>query len=160
MFSFSSQDLHSQATLKSWLDDGPSKVINSENVAHTYEQVRGFSGGRVTVRYLDWVDFRADDLNDQPIDVIVGSDLVYDLSVLPGLAFVIKSLLAANRSRKAEAYIACTMRKQESVATFLELVKGQGLSYEVVFKRVFSPTDCNMVTHEPLQPVTLFKIYE
>ena len=83
--------------------------------------------------------------------------------MIPALAHVIKSLLVGKNGSSSkpgvEAYIACTNRKPESIALFLKNLQLKDLKTEVVFKRAFSPADCNMVSHEPLQPVTLFRIY-
>ena len=92
------------------------------------------------------------------MDIVVGSDLVYDMGILPGLASLIHNLLANNKSRNTNAYIACTQRKQKSIETFLSAIKNEGLNYDVVLRRTFSPSDCIMISHEPLHAVTLFRI--
>ena len=173
--------MHSRESLTRWLVEGPDDIVETGNfsalanngdstVVARSDLDEGCGNGvmtppgSVTVRHLDWTNFNEDNpLGDneeppRPIDVIVGSDLVYNVDVLPGLAKLIKALLVANQSRGTNSYIACTNRKQESISLFLQLIKDQGLVYEVVFKRAFSPADCNMVWHEPLQPVTLYKI--
>ena len=88
----------------------------------------------------------------------MGSDLVYDMGILPGLASLLYDLLEINQCRKTHAYISCTQRKQQSTETFLSCIKNVGLHYEIVFRRTFSPSDCIMISHEPLHAVTLFKI--
>lgn len=110
------------------------------------------------VRHLDWTNFTRDEVLDLNADVIVGSDLVYDMDILPGLASLIRNLLDINQSRKTSAYIACTQRKPESIETFLSCIKNEDLNYDVVLRRTFAPTDCIMISHEPLHAVTLFKI--
>jgi hypothetical protein len=110
------------------------------------------------VQYLDWTDFKKETLLDFKPDVIMGSDLVYDRNILPGLASLLQNLLEINRCRKTHAYISCTQRNHQSMETFLSCIKNEGLHYEVVFRRTFSPSDCIMISHEPLHAVTLFKI--
>ena len=102
--------------------------------------------------------YKRQELLDLYADVIVGSDLVYDMDILPGLASLIRNLLDINKSRKTSAYIACTQRKQTSIDTFLSTIKNEGLSYEIVLRRTFSPSDCIMISHEPLHVITLFRI--
>ena len=91
--------------------------------------------------------------------------MIFIFQVIPALAHVIKSLLVAKASEmnvgrrpSPEAYIACTNRNPQSIALFLEELARQQLDTEVVFKRAFSPSDCTIVSHEPLQPVTLYRI--
>lgn len=120
--------------------------------------MKGTEAGSVTVRRLDWMNFRANHEKDKLLDVIVGSDLVYDLSVLPGLVHVIKELLIHNKEKETKAFIACTQRKEESIRKFLQLIEQHDLKHDVVFKRCFSPSECNMISHEPLHPVTLYCI--
>ena len=110
------------------------------------------------VRSLDWVNFSHRELLDLNADVIMGSDLVYDMEILPGLASLLRTLLEINKSRKTQAYIACTQRKHKSIETFLSCMKNEGLVYEIILRRTFSPSDCIMITHEPLHAVSLFKI--
>ena len=110
------------------------------------------------VQYLDWTNFKKEELLDFKPDVIMGSDLVYDMGILPGLASLLQNLLEINRCRKTHAYISCTQRKHQSMETFLSCIKNEGLHCEVVFRRTFSPSDCIMISHEPLHAVTLFKI--
>ena len=88
----------------------------------------------------------------------MGSDLVYDMDILPGLASLIRNLLDINKSRQACAYIACTQRKPKSIETFLSSIKNEGLNYDIIIRRTFSPSDCIMISHEPLHAVTLFRI--
>ena len=88
----------------------------------------------------------------------MGSDLVYDLEILPGLASLLRNLLEINRCRKTVAYIACTHRKPKSMETFLNCIKNEKMQYEAVFRRTFSPSDCIMIAHEGLSTVSLFKI--
>ena len=99
-----------------------------------------------------------DDLKGFDIDVIVGSDLVYDMKILPALASVIRNLLDNNKLRNTSAYIACTQRKQTSIDTFLQKIKDEGLQYNVILRRSFSPRDCIMVNHEALHNITIYKI--
>ena len=113
-----------------------------------------FSG----IKYLNWVDFTPESLQDLKADVIMGSDLVYDLEILPGLASLIRNLLEINRDRKTVAYISCTHRKPKSMETFLSCIKNEKMQYVAVFRRTFSPSDCIMIAHEGLSTVSLFKI--
>ena len=123
----------------------------------------GFSlyGGRdrkckLSVRKLDWTDFSMSDL-PKDVDVVLGSDLVYSVDLLPHLAEVIKALLETTTA--SVCFVACTQRSagfHDSV--FLSEVERAGLRHEVAFKRTFTPQDCIMVNHEPLRPVVLYRI--
>ena len=58
--------------------------MTSENVTQTNYEVPSITdGGKLTLRYLNWsCDFKADAFTGKDsFDVIVGSDLVYDLQV-------------------------------------------------------------------------------
>ncbi len=45
----------------------------------------------VTLRHLDWLKFNGDDFKE--VDVIVGTDIVYERTILPELCDVIRTLL-------------------------------------------------------------------
>jgi hypothetical protein len=45
----------------------------------------------VTLRQLDWLKFNGDDFKE--VDVIVGTDIVYERTILPELCDVIRTLL-------------------------------------------------------------------
>ena len=110
------------------------------------------------IRHLDWTDFKRDEIQDLHADVIMGSDIVYFMDILPGLAKLLRNLLEINMHRGTKAYISCTQRREQSIDTFLKCIKNEGLHYEVLLRRVFSPSDCVMITHEPLHSITIYKI--
>lgn len=126
-----------------------------------------FQFNQVRVEKLDWTLFDPDDvaIRFKDVDVVVASDVVYSIDLLPGLCSVIKCLLQAmggaprSQVNRAAAFIACTQRKVETVKAFLDELNNQGLLSEVVYSRAFSPSDCSMViSHEPLRKVTVYKV--
>ena len=112
--------------------------------------------GGLKVQKLDWINFFEEDLPSA--DVIVGSDLVFSVDLLPGLVNLIKKLLLKNQKRNCKAFIACTHRNGPSIEKFLQLLKAADLKYEVFLRRKFSPSDGILTNHEPLKPVSLYLI--
>lgn len=113
-----------------------------------------FKESSISILPLDWTDFKVSDLPQ--VDIIVGSDLVYSLELIPGLCSLLKSLLTHKDAKVA--YIACTHRNGNSIDAFLKELKSIGLKCELHYKRVFGINEGVIVHHEPLKPISLFKI--
>jgi hypothetical protein len=109
----------------------------------------------ISIQQLDWTEFDAGSL---PVcTVIVGSDLVYALSLIDPLISVLKSLLERDFTRNA--FIACTHRNGEALQAFADGVqKEESLQIRRFLKRTFTPSDGVLMSREPLHPVTLFHI--
>ena len=131
--------------LQSWLDEPPNLPENKscDSVSEN-----------VNVCRLDWTDFDQTQLPEA--DVIMGSDLVYSKELVPGLCSVIKTFLQKKKS--CAAFIACTHRNGETLQYFQQVLGECGMSFSSFMKRTFAPSECFMVTHEPLRPISLYKI--
>ncbi|XP_014277194.1 protein-lysine N-methyltransferase EEF2KMT isoform X2 [Halyomorpha halys] len=65
--------------------------------------------------------------NFKEADLIIGADIVYDKSLILSLSSILEKLL--DDSAKL-AVIACTVRNQETVDTFISTIKSKGLEIE------------------------------
>ncbi len=106
------------------------------------------------IQRLDWTDFNEEDLPSD-IDVVVASDVVYAVALVPGLCAVIAALLGKGATA---AFVACTKRNGDTIDTFLAKLKSIGLNVNVEYRRKFSVEETIMTNHEPLRPITLYKI--
>lgn len=52
------------------------------------------------------------------IDLILAADVVYDLSIIPCLCNCLKLLLMNNLQNKCTAFVACTVRNQDTILKF------------------------------------------
>jgi len=84
---------------------------------------------------LDWRDaLPLADARDELIErvrninptVVFGADLVYDLSILPALASLL-SVLVTRLPQAPKIILAVTVRRQETLETFLEITRTAGL---------------------------------
>ena len=116
-----------------------------------------YSNCDINIVKLDWTEYDDKDLRDD-IKVVLGSDLVYSLSLLPGLCGLLRALLEKNASNGCKAIIACTQRSLEHQEKFLQTLCDFGLEWKLVFKRTFSPEENIMINHEPLKPVNIYEI--
>ncbi|KAF8528297.1 hypothetical protein JB92DRAFT_3107263 [Gautieria morchelliformis] len=100
-------------------------------------------------RLLDWsdaldsegnLDFNSavnETLKD--VDIIVGADLVYDASIVPSLVAVLALFFRVERAESSEsdtkslcAYIAITVRREQTVSVFLSTLLLYSLQYEEI----------------------------
>ncbi len=90
---FSSNELWHQC------ETGPPEVINERNIRGASHTVAVRDTCHVEVRHLDWLDMG---VGGPPalcqFDFILGSDIVYERSLLPGLCTVIRAFLQVGRS--------------------------------------------------------------
>ncbi|KAK3768198.1 hypothetical protein RRG08_031733 [Elysia crispata] len=89
---------------------------------------------RVRLCHLDWEWVKEKQLEELQADVILAADVVYDLSIIPALVLVLKALLygGANSNRKPRAFIASTIRNEDSRDAFLIAMASEGLNYSVL----------------------------
>jgi hypothetical protein len=64
--------------------------------------------------------------------VLLGTDIVYERSLLPALCSVIRAFLVSSHAATAAAYIACTERSYTTIDCFHEQLKKCGLVFEVM----------------------------
>ncbi|CAL4161153.1 unnamed protein product, partial [Meganyctiphanes norvegica] len=103
-----------------------------------------------------------------PVDVVIGSDIVYCHDLIPPLVTLIKSLLNGDafdekengdqNPRGREAFIACTRRSRETIEVFtLELSK-QELEYEVFHQAFLNKEEAIFETNETYHPIKIYRI--
>ncbi|QQP32317.1 R08D74 [Caligus rogercresseyi] len=139
-------------SLSSWLISGPPSVVENLNAEYTDIAINS----TFRVKYLNWCQYYEDQLPED-IDVILGSDLVYDVKLLPSLCSLLEKLI--KRKPGCVAYISCTQRTFETLENFLRALRDVCLKADVVIKRTYSPVnDSVMMTHESFKPIVLYKI--
>ncbi|RUS81850.1 hypothetical protein EGW08_010373 [Elysia chlorotica] len=89
---------------------------------------------RVRLCHLDWEWVKEKQLEVLQADVILAADVVYDLSIIPALVLVLKALLygRVSNGRKPRAFIASTIRNEDTRDAFLIAMASEGLSYSVM----------------------------
>ncbi|CAG5121671.1 unnamed protein product [Candidula unifasciata] len=89
---------------------------------------------RVSICHLDWECVKGKVLEKLKSDIILAADVVYDTSIIPALVFVLKSLLdtGPESNRKPKAYIASTIRSEDTRDAFLIAIGSEGLNYSIV----------------------------
>uniref|UniRef100_A0A1I7U693 EEF1A lysine methyltransferase 3 n=1 Tax=Caenorhabditis tropicalis TaxID=1561998 RepID=A0A1I7U693_9PELO len=70
------------------------------------------------IRCLDWLNFDLNEWNEQPPDLIIAADVVYDTALLGSLCRVLRLLLSLSHSQAAAAIVACTRRNESSLDAF------------------------------------------
>lgn len=138
--------------------DGPPMLIKEDKVKGTsYHQKINDSGGEIVVQHLDWTEFNAEDF--RKFDVILGSDIVYERSLIPGLCSVIRNFLTRSESSSpGVAYIACTERSHTTLKCFEEELDKAQLSHKVIHKLSYSPTETILSSDVQHQPTRLYRI--
>lgn len=89
---------------------------------------------RIRLRHLDWERANKKQLEKIQADVILAADVVYDLSIIPALVLVLKTLLdcRGNTNTKPRAFVASTIRNEDTRDAFLIAMISEGLNYSVV----------------------------
>lgn len=127
---------------------GPKRVFHPEDpTSKSFHQKVGGSDYRAVVERLDWTD-PAEELMKKDFHILLGSDIVYERSLIAPLCHVLHRFL-----RKGNvAYIACTQRSATTLECFETQMKDKGLNFNVVAKGSYSPTEnilCSDVSHQP-----------
>ena len=154
----------SRDVLRHHTESGPPTVIHENNVKDVVFHKRINHEGdesdetrTASVQHLDWTRFNPDALQSTA-DVILGSDIVYERSLLPPLAHVIRTVLSS-ASATAVAYIACTERSHTTLSCFESALEKEQLKHEVVHKGFFGPTEVMLSSDVQHKPVRLYKIW-
>ncbi|CAL1533523.1 unnamed protein product [Lymnaea stagnalis] len=89
---------------------------------------------RISICHLDWECVKGRILEKLKSDIILAADVVYDTSIIPALVFVLKSLLdtGPDSNRRPKAFIASTIRNEDTRDAFLIAMGSEGLNYTVV----------------------------
>ncbi|KAK0049176.1 protein-lysine N-methyltransferase EEF2KMT [Biomphalaria pfeifferi] len=92
------------------------------------------SDKRISISHLDWECVKGKILEKLKSDIILAADVVYDTSIIPSLVYVLKILLdpGSNSNKKPQAYIASTIRNEDTRDAFLIAIGNEGLNYMVV----------------------------
>lgn len=89
------------------------------NLAQDNARLNGLGSYRVI--NLPWEEASPEILEE--IDVILGADVVYDQTAIPGLVSVLRE---SNQNRYVRVIIACAVRNSETFGAFEDCVKGSG----------------------------------
>ncbi|TRY70380.1 hypothetical protein TCAL_02886 [Tigriopus californicus] len=134
---------------------GPHYVIPEEKIRSvSYHQRIGHCS--TAVQHLDWLKY---DVSSLPkVDVILGSDIVYERAFLPPLCGLIQDLLKLSDAMDPTAYIACTERSFTTLDCFNDELKKHGLSYAIISKGSYSPTETIVNSDVSHQATRLYRI--
>lgn len=136
---------------------GPPMTIKEDRVSDTsYHFKFGSEGQEAVVKHLDWINFPSK--QETKYDLILGSDIVYERGLLGPLSKVIRTLLVNSSSSEPMAYIACTERSYTTLDCFHTELDNVGLSYDIVHRGVYSPTESILNSDVPHQVTRLYKI--
>ena len=135
----------------------PTKI--KESMAKTTSFHRTLDDGReISVRNLDWVHFDENSFKNEVgnVDIVIGSDIVYERSLLPHLCKVVKCLLGDFRA--SCAIIACTERSFTTLNCFEEELKKQGLNFGVIHKAAIFPSESILSSDVQHQATRIYKV--
>ena len=126
---------------------GPRPVFKSATSFHCNIKNADDSSIVASVERLDWT--KPPCISRGRYDVVLGSDIVYERSLIEPLCKVLSSFLVKDQT---VAYIACTQRSQTTLQCFEDQMKLKQLNFEIIAKGAFSPTEnllCSDVQHQP-----------
>lgn len=134
---------------------GPHYVIPEEKLRSvSYHQKVGQCS--TSVQHLDWLKYDGSTL--PKVDVILGTDIVYERTYLAPLCGLIQDLLKRSDSMDPTAYIACTERSFTTLDCFNDELKKHGLNYAVISKGSYSPTETIVNSDVCHQATRLYRI--
>ncbi|KAE9553934.1 hypothetical protein FO519_002860 [Halicephalobus sp. NKZ332] len=88
----------------------------------------------VVIQKLDWMEFDINQLRTKP-DIVIAADVVYDPSVLTGLASTLRQLLSVPPTPESSpiAFVACTVRNPSTLQKIKDLIAENSLEiFEIV----------------------------
>lgn len=139
---------HSLEEKQSFLTQGPPVIIKEDMASRTSYHQRISESTDATIKQLDWLNFDPNQFGS-PVDVVVGSDIVYERGLLAPLCKVLKWFLIKNT--ESVAYMACTERSMTTLACFETEMDREQLVYSVIAKGSYSPAEnvlCSDVQHQ------------
>jgi hypothetical protein len=119
------------------------------------------SAGSIEVCDVDWTTFSEEQAFLVDADLVVASDVVFDVAVLPDLARTIQRLLipSCSSTKSREAIVAATVRNEATLQSFLEHVNQSQLCYkELALPDMCVLMDNYFLTHHQSIPVKIFRI--
>jgi len=84
---------------------------------------------RVRLCHLDWECVKSKLLQKLQSEIILAADVVYDTSIIPALVYVLKKLL---HNKGSSAFIASTIRNEDTRDAFLIALGQESLNYSVI----------------------------
>ncbi len=145
-------DLADQCDLDQVLTRGPPQSDQDFNLSL-------LSGPKLSVRCLDWVTARNEDLKEafvNQVDIIMGADIVYERSLIEPLVRVIQIVLDLNP--KTVAFIACTERSKTTIECFENALAKANLLYKIIHKMFYSPEESLLCSDVQHQASTIYEI--
>lgn len=115
------------------ITDGDSTLI--ESLSHNFQLNKIPKQSNIRCQSLWW----GKDPVPSDVDIIIAADVTYDSSVIPSLVDCIKTGLQQGAQEglqqgAQEAFIAATIRNEETISVFEKEIVSKGLVYEVVSK--------------------------
>lgn len=104
------------------------RLTLTDGIEEAVDTLRGVAASDVTVLELDWTDPEATVCLDAPVDLVFGSDIVYDPCLVQPLAEQLGLLVHA----ACEAWLAVEERDPETIADFQRCVEREQLRCERV----------------------------
>ncbi|XP_033729366.1 protein-lysine N-methyltransferase EEF2KMT-like [Pecten maximus] len=110
---------------------------------------------RIRLLKYDWETSDDRMLWDIAPDIILAADVVYDKSIMPALVSVLRKLLSLEieNGQRATAFVASTIRNEDTRDHFLIVLANEGLTYEILD----SPKK-RMFHYEDTIPIEILKI--
>ncbi|KAK3090413.1 hypothetical protein FSP39_011643 [Pinctada imbricata] len=115
------------------------------------------SDDRVRLAKLDWESSNKQFIESLDPDIILAADVVYDKTIIPALVFVLHILLSKTTEcgEKPVAYVASTIRNEDTRDHFLISLGAEGLSYTIT-----EPPKEKVFFYDDVIPVEILKIYK
>lgn len=103
----------------------------------TDKDTHGVCGNAVSVAELDWFTPAESCVDAATVDVIVGADLVYDVTTHAALVGTLAYFRDSRPSASSPlcAYLACSIRTESTFSEFTRLLKEHGFMFTVVYAR-------------------------
>ncbi|KAK6169196.1 hypothetical protein SNE40_020294 [Patella caerulea] len=109
----------------------------------------------VRIAKLDWENISDSLMEKLKPDFILAADVVYDASIMPSLVAVLQMLLKPNvdTGQVPVAYIASTVRNEDTRDNFLILLGSEGLVYTII-----EPPKLSVFHYDQSVPIEILKI--
>ncbi|XP_061182603.1 protein-lysine N-methyltransferase EEF2KMT-like [Saccostrea echinata] len=109
-----------------------------------------------TVRLMkfNWEFCNEKDLSEVRPDVLVAADVVYDKSIIPFLVQVLYQFLSGAFGSWPVAYIASTVRNEDTRDHFLVALGGKGLRYEIM-----DPPTEKIFLYDDIIPIEILRVW-
>ena len=102
------------------LTQGAPPVFNEDNVTNAIVE---YDQHKLSIQQLDWRFYEKD--NFPSYDIIVASDIVFAKELHESLASLLKDLLEKCNGEDPSAFIACTVRADGMVHSFIQVNRGR-----------------------------------